>query len=138
MADTSLALTPKHVGCLPWMRGTAAACAGCWRARQSGARAATAGPMPRERRIPRPGYGRARRGAVCARDGHGRRRWHRIAGVTLARGVRGHRFRTAACRLQEAGPDNSDWGPLNGSPVPGETTAGALWSPTVSDRSLCS
>jgi hypothetical protein len=48
---------------------TAAACAGYWRARQAGATAATAGPDAPGRREAGAGYGRARTGAVCARDG---------------------------------------------------------------------
>jgi hypothetical protein len=62
--------------------GAAAACAGYSRARQAGARAATAGPGARGRRIAGTGNGRARTRAVCARDGR-RGREHADLGTEL-------------------------------------------------------
>ena len=52
-----------------------------WRARQAGARAATAGPEPGADGDSGGGYGRARTGAVCARTAYGR--------APLASGCRG-------------------------------------------------
>ncbi len=124
--------------------GTAAACAGCWRARQAGARAATAGPDARGRRDCRrrvrshPHGGGVRPGRPTA------------AHPSLAAGCRGddgeERSRAqvpgSGALLRKASirtaPGNSGCGRLPASPAPSETAAGALWSPLVGSLGLCS
>jgi hypothetical protein len=77
---------------------TASACAGHWRTRQAGARAATAGPDAPGRRGFRHRVRSCPHGG-CVRPGRptAGRRLQRVAGVALARSVRGHGFRAAAC-----------------------------------------
>lgn len=98
--------------------------------------------MPGADGIPGAGYGRARTGAVCARDGP----QPGAAGIGLPADADEEHSRAlvpgSGALLRKASakkaPGNSGCGRLPVSLVPGKAAAGALWPPAASSLGLCS